>query len=1153
MQFTNLKLTGFKSFVDPTDFRIEPGVTGIVGPNGCGKSNLLEALRWVMGANSAKAMRAGAMDDVIFSGTGKRPARNHAEVVLTLDNSGRTAPDQFNDSDVLQLSRRIDRGSGSTYRINSRDVRAKDIQLLLADASTGANSPALVRQGQISELIAAKPQNRRRVLEEAAGISGLHTRRHEAELRLRAAETNLSRLEDIREEIEAQYAQVKRQVRAASRYKNLAREIRALESFAWVLRWNEARAQLETTTQELQELDRELADLSSVATRTLAASEAASDGMDELRKEQAIANALVARLESARETVERESEQAQLRIHALNERLEEIARDLSRESDLVTDAESAIARLQSEQADLQTVSTDTDTSETDALREQAEAARQLRDTREAELEALTMAQAEQQAVQTNARTAISVAQARVDRLNRELVQANERQADLFDGSVQEEQEFAQLQSAWVRAETKLAEKRSAVDAADTQFQQTEAAMHEARAGFDEARRERDKLHAEKTGLEKVLADEILGDWPSVAEQVQVEPGYERALAVALGDDLQASTDAQAPAHWQGAEIPEQSLPSGAQALSQFVQAPAELTARLVQVGLVDEDRGADLAGQLLPGQRLVSQEGHLWRWDGFAASADAPSTAARRLEQKNRLVDIVAQLANAEATAATARETWLAAKEKRAEHFDALKAQRRQLPELEHAFRAAEKEVSSTETANAQKAASRDSLAERIQHWQEELHAAETELAQATAQAESLPVKEVEARAREIETARQARHEARAAASEADGALRGVLREREARTARMRTIAVEIEQWQTRARASQARRDALDKRQDETRAELDAARSAPEQVEQRRLQVFAEVDQAENRLRQASDSLSEAESNQREARDAARQAESAAARAREARAALIAKREGAEARMGEIRDSVREALGCEPEELTGGVADLKRIPASAAEAEMRLHKLRRERDNIGGVNLQAEEQSEELRERLDSMQSDRDELEAAIAKLRTGVDILNREGRARLLTAFDTINNHFKSLFLTLFNGGEAELRLTESDDPLEAGLEIFASPPGKKLGSMMLMSGGEQALTAMSLVFAVFLSNPAPICVLDEVDAPLDDANVERFCNLLDEMCKRTLTRFITITHNPLTMSRTDRLYGVTMAERGVSSLVSMDLQRAEDLIAAE
>ncbi len=1150
MQFTALKLAGFKSFIDPAEFRIEPGLTGVVGPNGCGKSNILEALRWVMGANSAKAMRAGAMDEVIFSGSASRPARNHAEVVLIVDNADRTAPSRFNDNDILEVSRRISRGAGSTYRINGAEVRARDVQLLFADASTGANSPALVRQGQISELISAKPQNRRRVLEEAAGISGLHNRRHEAELRLRAAENNLSRLDDVFGEIEAQHAQLKRQVRAATRYRNLSAQIRALEAFSAHLRWSEAKAQVETLEEELRATTSMTGKLTAAAAAARTTAEQSTQGLDDLRQEEAVAAALLARTTAAVEAIERDASEAQTRIEQLQTRLEELGRDREHEETVIEDGQTAITRLEGEARSLQSAGIDEDAVEklTDRRDETAKA----RAKAETELSQIQARHAEHIADRRAAEQSCAHSDAQLVRAEEEVSRAqttleNIKQNDSALSRYKEAKEAVQA------AEDVLVAKRNALAGFETKRHDAEEAERHSRERFDDARREQAALQAEADGLAKALSGQEAGDWPEISDQINVRSGYERAVAVAFGDDLQASDDKGAPVHWHGASEINAALPDGTKPLADFVKAPDVLAARLSQTGLVDASKGAGLANALKPGQRLVSLEGHLWRWDGLRVSAEAPAPAAQRLEQRGRLAALTPLCESAQEETQTTRATWLQAKEKVSETREAEKTARKKLPGAEAELRRVSEQFATLDRQQSAEAARAQAQEEALVRWQGVFGEAEASAKAAHAALAALPDIDNEAGERAIARAEDNAVAARADAADADGALRALVREAEARSLRLNAIEAELDQWRNRTKNAVARSEALAVRETTSSEDLTRARSAPDEISARREEAFAASEATEKRRTAAADALAEAESKRRAAETHAREAEAEAAKLRESRAGGEARLQGAQERLGEIVERIGETLHCAPEALAAQGEALNQTPDDAHGAEQKLDTLRRHRDGIGPVNLRAGEEAEEAEERLQAMGTDRDDLVAAINKLRQGIGSLNAEGRTRLLAAFDEINAHFQSLFLTLFGGGQAELRLTESDDPLDAGLEIYASPPGKKLDTMSLLSGGEQSLTAVALIFAVFLSNPAPVCVLDEVEAPLDDANVDRFCIMLDEMRRRTNTRFVVITHNAVTMSRVDRLYGVTMAERGISQLVSVDLQRAETLAAAQ
>jgi chromosome segregation protein len=1146
VHFQRLRLSGFKSFVDPTEFRIEPGVTGIVGPNGCGKSNLLEALRWVMGANSAKAMRAGGMDDVIFAGSGDRPSRNHAEVSLTIDNADRRAPAAFNDHPVIEVVRRIDRGAGSTYRINGREVRARDVQLLFADASTGSNSPALVRQGQISELIAAKPQNRRMILEEAAGVSGLHTRRHEAELRLRAAETNLNRLQDVAGELETSLGRLKREARQAERYKKLSAEIRALQGAVLYARWDEARAAAERLTGEAAAAVRAVEETARAAGLATTRAAAAEEAIRPLREAETVAAAILHKLAIDKDRLDREDEAHAAELARLSGELERIDADRAREAHIVEDADAALKRLGEDIAALEAAiaAAPERTPELQAAAEAAEAARAAAD---AEVERLAAEYAAGEARRRAAAHRVEEAQGRAGRTRRALDQArHEREALNASASPQAAQAKAELEAA----EAALAAARAALDAAEEERAraiEAEAAAREAARKLDE---QLGRYTAEARALAGLVAQARRGGFAPALDAVAPDKGYETALAAALGDDLDAALDPKAPSYWGGRDAPTPVWPAGATPLAPLIKAPPALAARLAYTALVDRADGERLQGALTPGCRLVSREGDLWRWDGFTARAEAPKPAAVRLEQKNRLIEVEAEIERLEPTAKAARETLAQAAARLRTAEEALKAARREPPALEQKAASARTAMERFEREAARREAHAASLDDVIRRFEAEL--AELETAVTAAQEAAGGEADGEELTRLLAEARAAAGPAREAAAAARTALDVEVRERDGRTRRLEQAAKDRDDWARRAQAAVKRIDGLDAARRKADAELARVKAQPDTLADRRSQLLDELSVAEARRAKSSDALAQAEHERAEADRALRAAEAAASEAREVRASLAAHAEAAVQRLAEVSAQIRETARIEPEELARKLADeAVAIPGDAGGMEAHLYNLERQRDSIGPVNLRADEEAEELSARLQGMLAEKADLTGAIARLRQGIDELNEEGRGRLVAAFDVINEHFKTLFSALFQGGQAELRLVESEDPLEAGLEIYACPPGKRLAIMSLMSGGEQALTASALIFAVFLAQPAPICVLDEVDAPLDDANVDRYCNMIDEMRRKTQTRFIAITHNPVTMSRMDRLFGVTMAERGVSQLVSVDLHQAEQMAA--
>ncbi len=1143
MKLTRLRLIGFKSFVEPTDFLIEPGLTGVVGPNGCGKSNLVEALRWVMGEASHKAMRAAGMEDVIFSGSGTRPPRNTAEVAMAVDNSERSAPAAFNDHDSLEVSRRIEREAGSTYRVNGREVRARDVQLLFADASTGSRSPALVHQGRIGEIIQAKPEQRRRVLEEAAGISGLHARRHEAELRLKAAEHNLTRLEDVIGQLATQMDALKRQARQAVRYRNVAAQIRKAEATLFHLRWVSAQAEVVEAEHAKDVSVRVVAERTGQQAEASKRQALAQASLPGLRDAEAKAAAALHRLVVARETLEREETRAKERMAELDLRLVQLAEDIERERQRTSDAEAALARLAAEETTLKAEAQASATRRSGVDKRAAEAEAILGQS-EAKFSELTSALADLTAKRHQLENASREQTDRVARLAREVAEVEAEHAKLAAAGGPD---IAALAAAAEAAQSAIGLAEAEALAAETAHASARQGVEAARGPLAEAERRAQRLETEAKTLSKVLAVDTKNMWPPVMDHVAVEKGYEMALGAALGDDLDAPVDPSAPMRWTGAkaEADDPALPPGAEPLSQRVKGPAELARRLAQIGIVTRAEGPTLAASLKPGQRLVSPEGDLWRWDGFAASAHAPTGAARRLAERSRYADIEAEMQTArteveakrraaDAAQAATNAAAIAETEARAR----VRERQREADAARDHHNAAEREAN----RDAARLSALDEAKLRLTANLNETTAAKNEAEQALAALQ--PADAIEQKLGAVRTEIEER---RAHAADVRAEAQAIAREAELSDRRLQAIVAERQAWAQRNEAAKTQIETLENRTGETKSERAALENAPQAFAEQRRALIGQVETAEAERRAAADRLAEAEEALAEADRAARAAQEAMGTAREDAARAGERFEGAKRRLADVAHEIHDMLEVEPV----AVAELAEIEPGAQlpdlpEVEAELEKLRRERERLGAVNLRAEEELREVETQHTTLTTERDDLVEAIRKLRLGIQSLNREARERLLASFEVVNGHFQRLFTGLFGGGTAELQLIESDDPLEAGLEILAKPPGKKPQTLSLLSGGEQALTALALIFAVFLTNPAPICVLDEVDAPLDDHNVERFCDLLDEMTRSTDTRFVIITHNPITMARMNRLYGVTMAERGVSQLVSVDLETA-------
>jgi chromosome segregation protein len=1149
MKLTRLRLHGFKSFVEPTDFLIEPGLTGVVGPNGCGKSNLVEALRWAMGETSHKSLRAADMDAVIFAGSGNRPARNHAEVAMTIDNSERTAPAALNDSQSLEISRRIEREAGSVYRINGRDVRARDVQLLFADAATGARSPALVHQGKIGEIIQAKPEQRRRVLEDAAGVAGLHARRHEAELRLKAAETNLTRVEDVIGQLAGQIDGLKKQARQAIRYREVAAKVRKAEALLYHLRWIEAQAGVSETThihdlavREMAERTREQAEAARI--QAIRASE-----LPALREAEARAAAGLQRLTNARETLDREETRAQERVAELDRRLTQFSADIAREQQQTADADAALLRLDTEDAELKE-EIKTRVEKRSGVDERVSEAEATLAAAERLFGELTTALADLTAKRSQFEGNVRTHRDRLARLDQDIanVERDEEKLAQETGALGD---LAALAAVVETSQQNRESSESAVQTAESGHAASRAKLEAARAPLNEADKRVQRLETEARTISKIVNGETKNLWPPIIDGITVAKGYEKAIGAALSDDLDAPVDPSAPMRWTHVEAPEgdPALPEGVEALAAHVQAPVELKRRLAQIGVVARERGAELVSQLRTGQRLVSLEGDVWRWDGFVTAAHAPTGAARRLAERARLVDIENELEQARTDAAAKRQALETAEAE-------LKAAAAAETAAREAGRAAQREAdaarerhATTEREINRHAARKSALTEartRLAADRDEAHGAH-ESANA-ALAELPPSAPTEARLAEVKAgidgcrrvAAQVRAEAQALAREAELADR-----------RLQAITAERNDWQSRKASATSQVETIETRVNEVKVERAELENAPAIFAEKRRALINEIESAETARRVAADALAAAENLMAETDRAAKVSLEALSSAREACARAEERMDSAKRRLVDIEREIHDMLETEPQ----AVAGLAEIEPGAelpplTEIEENLEKLRRDRDRLGAVNLRAEEELREVEAQHTTLATERDDLVEAIKRLRQGIQSLNREARERLLASFETVNSHFKRLFVELFGGGEAALHLIESDDPLEAGLEIIAKPPGKKPQTLSLLSGGEQALTALALIFAVFLTNPSPICVLDEVDAPLDDHNVERFCNLLHEMTSTTETRFIIITHNPITMARMNRLFGVTMAERGVSQLVSVALDEAVKIL---
>ena len=1121
-----------------------PGLTGVIGPNGCGKSNLLEALRWVMGESRAKSMRGDGMEDVIFAGADSRAARNFAEVSLMLEGTEATAPTPFAGQDTLEIARRITRNAGSAFRINGKEMRARDVRVLFADAATGPQSPSLVRQGQIGLLIAAKPQGRRKVLEDAAGIAGLYERRKEVEQRLRAAEENLLRVDDVLVRLDAQVAGLKRQARQAERYADLTRTIKTASAELLWLRYCVARDEAAQATDSVAEAERAVAAATAEDTRTTTARDEAETALPPLREEATVATAVHQRLLSRREALTADAARATETLTRLERDLARFTDDLGREADLSGDAQTAIEGLEAERAAMLDLTADTGGI---ALAAHAVV--------EAEA-AVTRAEAERDALAATA-AAGTAERGAAERMKKDADRTlTEAQHRLTTTTTRLSTEQAALDTAQAALESARAEAAQAATAivggperltkAEAERRTLEEEDSAARAALATYQQELAALEGEAKRLERALAAPGAAD--GILQKVRATPGYERALAAALGDAALDPMASYAPdARGWCVLGPLGAVPEG-EPLARYVTAPAALARVLTTTAVVPRAAGAEAQARLQPGQRLVSPEGDLWRWDGYFRGGEAAGedTGVLRLERLNRAESLSREIDRAREAMRKADTTSSALTTRRDAARQAETEARDTLKQGEDAAARTARHLADIEADHARHSAATTRLSEECAALREALTTA-TDRAAHSAQGFAA-IADPAALNAQAATAQTALAQHRAALDSARSHHATLVGAEERRIERRASIKAQMDSWRKRASAADKRRLDVTKRLRKTEAELTAARALPEKLTAERAALDGEITAAADRVTTSGKALTDAETTLRNHTTAATNAARILSTAREALARGAALAEGAAAKLVEAEGDLRDETGDGPEAAAPRFADLTTTDPHNVEA--RLLRARADRDRLGAVNLRAKLEIEEAATERDTLGTEKAELEAAIAKLRTGLAALNREGRERLLAAFAQVNAHFRDLFTHLFGGGQAELQLTESDDPLEAGLEILCQPPGKRVQALTLLSGGEQTLAAMALIFAVFLVNPAPVCVLDEVDAPLDDANVERFCALLDEMTRRSDARFLVITHHALTMSRMDRLYGVTMVERGVSKLVSVDLSAAVALV---
>ena len=1093
MDFKKLRISNFKSFVDPVEVNINEGLTGVVGPNGCGKSNLVEALRWVMGETSYKSMRTDAMDDVIFSGTENRPARNFAEVSLILDNKDRNAPNDYNKEDNIEIIRRIERESGSAYRVNGKDIRARDIQMFFADVSTGARSPSLVRQGQIDELISQKPEQRRKILEEAAGISGFHVRRHEAELRLNAANNNIDRLDDVLKELSSQIRSLRKQAREATRYKTLSEEIRNAQAVVLAVKLELINEELDDSNKKYNDAKKNHQDTINSLSRINTEEIQLVDELKPLKEKSASDAAKFQRLIIEMEGLDKELMRQEQRIIELDDFILSTSSQLERENEILIDLKNSLSAYSNTE---------------EKIKKKSQIQIQIDEN-------LSLLKANNEKINN-----FSSKYSQKENLEK-ITDNNKEIIDSILSQIKREKDYHDSLNNLSKSENNLdslSQKdnqiRELINKKTDELNQNESLINNI---VD--------LYSQKNVLEKLLGSS-LDVKNSLIDKLEVEPGFENALDALLGDELYYSVDNDQPIHWEylGDFSEELSLPKNCEPLSSFIKGSNVVNRRLRQTGLVKKEDGQKLMSDLNFGQRLVSKEGDLWRWDGLVVSSSSSSSAVKRLQQRNKLDEINQSIKDFEI-----------------KHEDIEKL-RKKSSDIQESITNSKIELDRVNTQidakedNAEKIIKSKNELSILNNKLEEFNSESNDNLKQLAEIKS-SIDSFEIEFGGIEKLRKIGEEYQETITTLKIDLDRISTEIESKGDIEKKIPQAIDLISS-----------LEERIQNYKNEKNNYTSLPEEIDKKKNTLNSLIEKARLEKLASEDKLTDLENKINSMRSKQRDVVEQEAQHRESEARLETLLQNNREKKDEIISQIDRDLKLNNNQLLELVNFSEDNPRpDEITAEQNFERFKNEREILGGVNLRADDELEEVQDRFDETKSEREDLDAAISKLKKGISGLNQESRERMKLAFNEVNEKFQNVFKKLFGGGHAELNFVDSDDPLEAGLEMLAQPPGKKLKSMESLSGGEKALTAISLIFAVFLTNPSPICVLDEVDAPLDDANVERFCDLIEDMSKSVNTRFLIITHHALTMSRMDRLFGVTMQEKGISKLVSVDLKTAE------
>ena len=1139
MKFKSIRISGFKSFLEPTEIDLNEGLTGIVGPNGCGKSNIVEAMKWVMGENSARQMRGEGMDDVIFSGSNERPARNFAEVTIKLDNTEKKAPASFNQFDEIEISRKIEREKGSTYRVNSKQVRARDVQLIFADTATGARSSGIVSQGRISQIIESSLEERRIILEEAANIKGLHNRRHEAELKLNGATDNLSRLLDIENTYNEQLIELEKQGRKAARYRSVGDRLRKAEASLFLSLLNTAEKEFDELETKFEKSKNNVEEAQINLSKNTKSKLEIFNKLPELRKIETEKAAILQSLNISKIRLEEEEATSKFTLNNVLNQITQIETDIKREIEIKDDANKTIANLLLEKDKLQLDTKDFTTKKNDASKRVNELKIKSEDA-DAKLSSIN---SEIFSIKSDK----SDLENRINNL-KEKIKNSEDQKSQFN-ITEDKKLIDEHDKKRINIEKLIKEENNKLELIKKQLENKENLninLKEKKAKIDY---DLNVMRADLHSLSSLLGyDEFKNN--TLEATIDDIGNLQDAIGSVLGETILApvksdSSDEQNTSYWKDGITPkfQEKLPEGATPLISKIKKNSILDIALIGIGIVENEKTAlKLQKELSFGQALTTLKGGLWRWDGYVQPLGVQNSYSERLQQITKLRNLQDELPTKEKEEVTIVNEINKNELELKKFFETTR-------EIESKISLLNNELNDTKLSISSLDSKINSSTILLKEHQNILDTSQKELVDL----EKLSEKSVNLPtllADELKI-RNAADQCRNELTDAMAAEQQIRNQESYQQRNLMQINNQKNDWENRKDEAETRIKSLKVRLDNLKEDKSRLEKLPDNFVEKANELNLKIETAEQNRNFAADKLVQTETLLNEAEKLEKSSEQNLASFREDMIKVEASLNLAKTKIENIEERVHEKLRIKSNQLKEivNLSDNEELNTSIETLEKTVQRLLNERESLGAVNLRAEEEMNEMRQKIELMSKERVDLELAIEKLKSGIFELNKEGRQRLKDSFELVNKNFKNLFKKLFGGGDAELKLVGDDDPLKAGLEILASPPGKKMQLLSLLSGGEQALTAISLIFSVFLCNPAPICILDEVDAALDDSNVGRFCNLLDKIVDETETYFLVVTHHRLTMAKMNRLFGVTMEQKGISRLVSVDLEQANKI----